>query len=172
MKIQFGLNNEIVAIDDTDGVTDPSKEQKYTDSEKRAAAANVSPADAKLSPQQVQLDKQVKHVEYLETKANAIHGYDEAGQPRFVESESERARLLKIAGMERENLALSAQLAELSLGEDALDRHNEQLSLQQQMAEHAALEERARAIARENQAQELAKLFAPKASKGGGLKIR
>jgi hypothetical protein len=172
MRIQFGLDNEVVEADYTDPVGDPSKDPKYTEEAKRAAAGTVSPADAKNSPQQQQLDKQTKHVEFLEAKANAIHGYDKDGKPRYVESESERARLLKLAGMERENLKGSLQLAELSLGEDALDRHNEEISLQQQMANHAALEERARAIAFENQAQALAKLFNPKASNGAGLKIK
>lgn len=136
MQIQFGLDGEIVSADYSDPVTDPGKELKYTEDQKRAAAATVSPADAKHSPQQLQLDRQTRHVESLEAKANAIHGYDKDGKPRYVESESERARLLKIGGMERENLKGSLALAELSLGEDALDQQAANADLQAQSVYH------------------------------------
>jgi hypothetical protein len=172
MRMQFGIDGEVVEADYTDPVSDPSKDTKYTEEAKRAAAGTVSPVDAKNSPQQLQLDRQVKRVESLEAKANAITGYGQDGQPLYVETAVERAKLLKVAGMERENLKGSLALAELSMGEDALDKHNADVALQQQQTEHAALEERARAIAFENQAQALAKLFAPKSSNGSGLKIK
>ena len=175
MKIQFGLDGEAVDTIDSnnDSFTDPGtgSESRYTEEQKLAAAATVSPADAKHSPQQIQIDRQVNHIKFLEAKAVAITGYNDKGEPQYVETAIERAKLQKIAGMERENLKLSHALAELSLGEDALNKANEAAALQQQEAEHAALQERARAIAFENQAQELAKLFAPKASRGSGLKI-
>lgn len=172
MKIQFGLNNEVVEADYTDPVTDPSRDAKYTEEQKRAAAGTVSPADAKLSVQQQQLDKQTANINYLEAKSTALRGYEKDGTPLFVETAEERAKLTKLVGMHRENLKLSLQLAELSLGEDTLDRHNEEMSLQQTMAEYSQLEQRARAINFEDRAQALAKLFNPKASNGSGLKIR
>ena len=82
MKMQFGLDGELVSADYSDPVTDPSKEAKYTDEQKRAAAGTVSPADAKVSPQQIQINRQVRHIEFLEAKAIAISGYDKDGNPK------------------------------------------------------------------------------------------
>ena len=173
MQIQFGLDGEVVSEDYSGSVADPSREVKYTDDQKRAAAATVPLNIARSTTQQQQIDKQTAHIKYLEAKAIAVDGYDSDGQPRYIESADARAKHAKIAAMERTNLALSAQLAELSLGEDTLDSYNATtVSLENQVAHHAALEERARAIVFEKQAQALAETFAPKIANGNGEKLQ
>ena len=100
MQIQFGLDGAVVSADYSGSVTDPSKDTKYSFAEKLAAAATVSPEVARTSPQQLQIDKQTKHIQFLEAKAAAVRGYDKDGKPQYVESADERAKLTKIAAME------------------------------------------------------------------------
>ena len=96
---------------------------------------------------------------FLLDKANAVSGYDADKNPRYVESPDERARLLRAAAGVRSSMELQLVLSQRSLATDFLDKRAAEADLQQQAANHAALEQRARDIAFETQSQALAKLF-------------
>jgi len=155
-SIQFGSNGEVISEDYSGSITDPSKDPGYSD-EQLAAALPFT--EAKGSTQQIQLDKMSRDAKYMVDKANAVRGFDKDGVPQYVESAMERARLLNAAKGLRASQELQLEIAKRSLAADYLDQQAAKQHLIDQAAAHDKARARAVAIAEEEQAQQLAKLF-------------
>jgi hypothetical protein len=155
-SISFDAAGNVVSEDFGGDIRDPSIEPRHSE---EALAAALPFTDAKNSPQQIELDSMQAREKFLLDKANAVSGYNADKSPRYVESADERARLLRAAAGLRSSMELQLVLSQRSIATDYLDKRAAEADLQQQVANHAALEQRAREIAFESQSQALAKLF-------------
>jgi hypothetical protein len=174
MKIQFDANGDLIesSIDDNgdtvdyvqgEGVTtthstigDPNAPVPYTDEQLAEALTHTQ---AIGSIEQAELDSLRSREQWLLDKANAVTGWNADKTPRYVETESERARLLRAAKGVRDALPFELIMANRRIATRFLDAQLKVVNAQQTLADHAALEQRAREIAFETDAKELADLF-------------
>jgi hypothetical protein len=140
----------------TSGSNDPNAPVDYTDEE---LAAALPFTQAIGSPEQSELDGMQAREKWCLEKANEIASYDKDGVPRYVQGELERAQLLRQAKGLRDSMGLQLLMSQRSIARRYLDGQKQTADAQQELANHAALEQRARDITFETQAQQLAKLF-------------
>jgi hypothetical protein len=145
---------------DGDNVSDPSintgAAADYTDDELDAAVQFTNGAG---SPEQASLDSMRARETFCVTKANEIASYDKDGKPVYVRSDDERTQLLRQAKGIRASLQDQLILSQRSIARRYLDDQKKTANAQATLANYAALEAKAREIAFNDEAQELANMM-------------
>ena len=164
------FDGETVSYEQGVGVTtspstigDPNKAEIYSDEQLAEALQHTNGFG---SPEQVELDAMRARETFCLTKANEVASRKADGTPIYVRSEGERAQLLRQAKGIRDSLPLQLIMSNRSIATRYLDEQARVANAQQELANHAALEQRARDIAFEEQAKELAALMSKRKISG------
>jgi hypothetical protein len=137
-------------------VGDPNAPQGYSDAEIEAALPYTQGAG---SIEQAEIDSLRARETFCANKANEIASYKADGTPVYVRGEAERAQLLRQAKGIRDGLPLQLLMAQRNIATRYLDDQKKVTDAQATLAQHAALETKAREIAFHDEAQELADLM-------------
>ncbi len=154
--LQLGADGEVISEDYETPVGDPNAPPRYTDEQLAAALPHTSSVG---SEEQASLDRMQAHEKQLIERANAVSGFDENKQPKYVEGAIERARLLRAAKGIRESLVLQLEISKRTIAARYLDDQAKAAALQATADTHTALEKRANEIVNERLANEMADLM-------------
>jgi hypothetical protein len=164
-------DGETVQYNQGEGIThqrvlnvDSGAEPDYTDNELDAAVQFTNGAG---SPEQHELDSMRARETFCVTKANEVSGYKPDGTPIYLRGETERQSLLRMAKGIRSSLQDQLILSQRSIARRYLDEQKKVTNAQATLNNYAALEAKAREIAFNDEAQELANLMR-KRNLGGG----
>jgi hypothetical protein len=171
-SIQLDGNGEVISEDFSgetttytqgEGVTtspssigDPNAPADYSDAELEAALPFTRGAG---SPEQAELDGMRSRVQYCLDKANKISGYAADGTPRYEVGDLERASLLRTAKGLQGGLELQLLMSNRNIARRYLNDQKKITDAQATLAHHKALEVKAREIAFNREAEELASLM-------------
>jgi hypothetical protein len=144
-------------------IGDPNAAPGYTDEQLEEALQYTHGIG---SPEQAELTHMEERAVFCETKANEIAGYNADKTPRYVRSEIDRAQLLRQAKGIRDSLPLQLVMSNRAIATRYLNDQAKVAAAQQELTNHAALEDRANAIHFENQARDLAALMAKRKVSG------
>jgi hypothetical protein len=164
------FDGETVSYEQGKGVTtspstigDPNAPVPYSDEQLEEALQHTQGIG---SPEQAELDHMQQRATFCETKANEVASCQADGTPVYARSETERAQLLRQAKGIRDGLPLQLIMSNRAIATRYLDEQARIANAQQELANHAALEQRAREIEFEEQAKELAALMSKRKVSG------